>query len=79
MLNFLSFIICSLNRSDRVERLDHSRVSEHSMTCKRTFGGILHAKSLRMLKERKAICYPFFFIVHNTKPVGHQVVKLLVV
>ncbi|KAL0015634.1 hypothetical protein SO802_002703 [Lithocarpus litseifolius] len=61
-----------LHRSDRVERLDHSRVSEHSMTCKRTFGGILHAKSLRMLKERKAICYPFFFIVHNTKPVGHQ-------
>ena len=62
-----------------MDPLDHLRVSEHSMMCKKIFGGILYAKSLRMLKEKKAICYPFSFIVHNTKPVGHQVVKMLVV
>ncbi|KAK8553297.1 hypothetical protein V6N13_062106 [Hibiscus sabdariffa] len=35
-------------------------------------GGILHAKNLQTLKMRRAICYPFSFVVHNTKPVGHQ-------
>jgi len=38
-------------------------------------GGILHAKSLRTLKEKKTIYYPFAFIIYNTKPVGHQVLK----
>lgn len=33
-------------------------------------------KSLRVLKEKKAICYPFSFIVYNAKPVGHQVPNL---
>ncbi|KAL4296133.1 hypothetical protein GQ457_12G022630 [Hibiscus cannabinus] len=45
----------------------------------RMFGGILHAKNLQTLKLRRAICYPFSFIVYNTKPVGHQdLVGLLV-
>jgi hypothetical protein len=77
MFNFLSLAICSLHRIHRVDPPDDLRVGEHSMTSKRNFGGILHAKSLRMLKQKKAICYPFSFIVYNTKPVGHQVVKML--
>ncbi|KAF3442933.1 hypothetical protein FNV43_RR16851 [Rhamnella rubrinervis] len=59
--------------------LDHLRVSERLMARKRLFGGILHTKSLRTLKERRAVCYPFSFIVYNAKPVGHQdLVGLLV-
>ncbi|KAF5481918.1 hypothetical protein F2P56_002530 [Juglans regia] len=61
-----------LHRIHRENPQDHLRVCEHSVTCRRNFGGILHAKSLRMLKQKKAICYPFSFIVYNTKPVGHQ-------
>ncbi|KAG6723483.1 hypothetical protein I3842_03G210200 [Carya illinoinensis] len=61
-----------LHRIHRENPLDHLRDCEHSVTCRRNFGGILHAKSLRMLKQKKAICYPFSFIVYNTKPVGHQ-------
>ncbi|XP_057969132.1 uncharacterized protein LOC131158347 [Malania oleifera] len=52
--------------------VDNLKVSEHLTTHKRLFGGILHAKSLQKLGERKSICYPFSYIVHNTKPVGHQ-------
>lgn len=61
-----------LHRIHGVDPPDDLRVGEHSMTCKRNFGGILHAKSLRRLKQKKAICFPFSFIVYNTKPVGHQ-------
>lgn len=39
-------------------------------------GGILHTKGLRMLKEKKAICYPFAFVLYNTKPIAHQVESL---
>ncbi|OMP05522.1 hypothetical protein CCACVL1_01872 [Corchorus capsularis] len=46
--------------------------SEHLSACQRVFGGILHAKSLWTLKMKRGICYPFSFIVCNTKPVGHQ-------
>lgn len=56
--------------------LDHLRVSEYLMARKRLFGGILHTKSLRMLKERRAVCFPFSFIVYNAKPIGHQVLKM---
>lgn len=48
------------------------RPTEHLMTCRRIFGGILHAKSLRTPKMKRAICYPFSFIIRNSKPVGHQ-------
>ncbi|XVF34959.1 hypothetical protein REPUB_Repub18cG0103000 [Reevesia pubescens] len=54
-----------------------SGASEHLRICQKIFGGILHAKSLRTLKMKRAICYPFSFIVYDTKPVGHQVVHFL--
>ncbi|KAK9273478.1 hypothetical protein L1049_018288 [Liquidambar formosana] len=46
--------------------------SESSIRRKRTLGGILDANSLRMLEEKREIFYPLSFILHNTKPVGHQ-------
>lgn len=51
---------------------DHLRLIDHWMSQKRFSGGILLSKSLRTFKEKKAICYPFSFIVYNGKPVGHQ-------
>ncbi|XP_059638281.1 uncharacterized protein LOC132280165 isoform X2 [Cornus florida] len=52
--------------------LNHLRVSEHLMTNKRIFRGISHIKSLQKLGENKNIFYPLSFIIHNTKPIGHQ-------
>ncbi|XP_073262425.1 uncharacterized protein [Populus alba] len=37
-----------------------------------SYGGIIVTNSLRMLKERRDLFYLISFIVHNTKPVGHQ-------
>ncbi|XP_044463835.1 uncharacterized protein LOC123194611 isoform X2 [Mangifera indica] len=61
-----------LLRSSREGTLDYLRVSEHLMTRRRIYGGILLAKSLRTLKTKRTIYYPFSFVVHNSKPVGHQ-------
>ncbi|KAK1550951.1 hypothetical protein Q3G72_027486 [Acer saccharum] len=61
-----------LHRVHREDAQDNMRVSEHLLTRKRTFGGILHARSLRTLKTRRSICYPLSFLIHNSKPVGHQ-------
>lgn len=54
----------------------HLTGTEHLIP-RRISGGILHTKSLRRLKEKKSIYYPFAFIIYNTKPVGHQVIKWL--
>ena len=40
---------------------------------KRITGGVLDSNSLRTLKDRRDLFYPFSLILHNTKPVGHQV------
>ncbi|KAI9378217.1 hypothetical protein POPTR_018G058300v4 [Populus trichocarpa] len=37
-----------------------------------SYGGIIVTNSLRMLKEKRDLFYLISFIVHNTKPVGHQ-------
>ncbi|XP_027340445.1 uncharacterized protein LOC113853926 isoform X2 [Abrus precatorius] len=50
----------------------HATGNEHLMMPRRMSGGILHAKSLRTLKEKKTVYYPIAFIIYNTKPVGHQ-------
>lgn len=51
---------------------EQSIVSEPLMVHNRVLGGTLHMKSLQMFKEKKTICYPFSFVLCNTKPVGHQ-------
>ncbi|KAG5225501.1 ephrin type-B receptor [Salix suchowensis] len=42
------------------------------MTRKKSYGGIIVTNSLRMLEEKRDLFYLISFIVHNTKPVGHQ-------
>ncbi|KAJ6994791.1 hypothetical protein NC653_017555 [Populus alba x Populus x berolinensis] len=42
------------------------------MRRKRIYGGIIDTNSLRMLEEKRDLFYLISFIVHNTKPVGHQ-------
>ncbi|KAK6912777.1 hypothetical protein RJ641_022378 [Dillenia turbinata] len=39
---------------------------------KRVFGGIVGINSLQLLEERRNIFFPLSFLVHNTKPIGHQ-------
>lgn len=54
--------------------IDHSyRNSESFSGQKRPYGGILDANNLRMLEEKRDIFFLLSFILHNTKPVGHQV------
>lgn len=57
--------------------MDQLQITEQKMVQKRIFGGIIQAKSLEALKEKKDISYPLSFMIYNTKPVGHQVVILL--
>ncbi|KAH9799818.1 Ephrin type-B receptor [Citrus sinensis] len=48
------------------------RSSESYMKRKRSHGGIIDTNNVQMLEERRDIFYFLSFIVHNTKPVGHQ-------
>ncbi|KAM7257442.1 hypothetical protein ACFE04_013183 [Oxalis oulophora] len=52
--------------------MDYSRINEHPWTNKRMCGGILNAENLQTFKFKRVICYPFSFLVNNTKPIGHQ-------
>ncbi|KAL3535670.1 hypothetical protein ACH5RR_004131 [Cinchona calisaya] len=52
--------------------LDLVRINEHTMSQKRISGEILNSKNLHMLKEKMTISFPFYFIIRNTKPIGHQ-------
>jgi hypothetical protein len=49
------------------------RNRDNYMRRKRIYGGIIDTNSLRMLEEKRDLFYLISFIVHNTKPVGHQV------
>ncbi|KAK3160574.1 hypothetical protein QOZ80_1BG0061360 [Eleusine coracana subsp. coracana] len=51
--------------------LGQSRIKDALMR-KRITGGVLDSNSLRTLKDRRDLFYPFSLILHNTKPVGHQ-------
>ncbi|CAI9100492.1 OLC1v1037607C1 [Oldenlandia corymbosa var. corymbosa] len=52
--------------------LDLVRVSEHSNPQRKISGEILNKSNLQMLKEKMTIDFPFYFIIRNTKPIGHQ-------
>jgi hypothetical protein len=41
---------------------------------KRITSTILNVENLKMLKDRRDLFYPLSLILHNTKPVGHQVI-----
>ncbi|GAB2223023.1 hypothetical protein Drorol1_Dr00017157 [Drosera rotundifolia] len=46
--------------------------NEYFLRPKRSSGVILDFHSLKMLEERREICFPLFLFLHNTKPTGHQ-------
>ncbi|KAL6984708.1 hypothetical protein U1Q18_018090 [Sarracenia purpurea var. burkii] len=50
----------------------HWKEAVDLLTHKRNVGGILQTKSLQTLGEKKTLSYPLSFILHNTKPIGHQ-------
>uniref|UniRef100_A0A452Y5L5 Uncharacterized protein n=1 Tax=Aegilops tauschii subsp. strangulata TaxID=200361 RepID=A0A452Y5L5_AEGTS len=63
----------SLNQNvDADSQLGHSRNNDAYM-CKSITGGILNVDNLMMLKDRSDLFHPLSLILHNTKPVGHQV------
>ncbi|XP_058206673.1 uncharacterized protein LOC131320103 [Rhododendron vialii] len=51
---------------------NHGRKAVDVLPHKRVVGGILQTKSLQTLGERKTLYYPLSFVLHNTKPIGHQ-------
>lgn len=55
------------------------RSSESYVKRKRSYGGIIDTNSLQMLEEKRDIFYFLSFIVHNTKPVGHQVSPMILI
>nr|XP_016514111.1 PREDICTED: uncharacterized protein LOC107830930 isoform X2 [Nicotiana tabacum] len=58
---------------------DLVRVNEHVAMQKRLPGEILNDKNLQALKDQLTLCYPFYYIIRNTRPVGHQDVIGLVI
>lgn len=56
--------------------LSRAHGSESNMRRKKCCGGIIDTNNLQMLDEKRDIFYLLSFIVHNTKPVGHQVALL---
>ncbi|KAK4340762.1 hypothetical protein RND71_039263 [Anisodus tanguticus] len=48
------------------------RGDEKSTVKQKFYGGILDIDSLKMLKEKRDVFYVLSFLIHNTKPVGHQ-------
>ncbi|CAL5443386.1 unnamed protein product [Camellia sinensis] len=63
---------CLINNDWR-KAVDDSSACEHLLTHKSISGGILQIKILQTLEEKKTLCYPLSFILHNTKPISHQV------
>ncbi|KAF3651267.1 putative transcription repressor MYB6-like [Capsicum annuum] len=48
------------------------RGDENSTVKRKFYGRILDIDSLKMLKEKRDLFYVLSFLIHNTKPVGHQ-------
>lgn len=47
------------------------------MRQKRSYGAILDIDNIRGLEEKRDLFFPFSLILHNTKPVGHQVMDFV--
>lgn len=43
---------------------------------RRSYGRLMDTNNLQMLEEKRDMFYLLSFIVHNTKPVGHQVAHM---
>ena len=71
----LFYSVKDIHREDTLLS-EGQKSSEFYMKLKRSFGGIIDTNSLKRLKEKRDLFYILSFIVHNTKPVGHQVSAL---
>ncbi|KAM0968498.1 hypothetical protein TB2_016507 [Malus domestica] len=56
----------------RQSLLNQSHRSENFMRPKRACGGIIDANNIQKVEEKRDMFYLLSFILHNTKPVGHQ-------
>lgn len=61
-----------LSREETHIRQDHISSEGHARR-KKSYGGILDVSSLQMLQEKRSISCVLSYVLHNTKPVGHQV------
>lgn len=50
----------------------HTNTEDYT-TRRKNYGGIIDLDSLPSLKEKRDMFFLLSFLVHNTKPVGHQV------
>ncbi|XP_071701342.1 uncharacterized protein [Rutidosis leptorrhynchoides] len=50
----------------------HVVANDNNMTQKKSYIMVLDINSLKALKENRDVFFPLSFIIHNTKPVGHQ-------
>lgn len=60
------------NDSREFTSLIQHRSDEKHLTRKRSHANILDLNSLQVFNEKRDIFFPLSFIIHNTKPVGHQ-------
>ncbi|KAJ0936556.1 hypothetical protein HanRHA438_Chr03g0132581 [Helianthus annuus] len=70
----LRILIQPLKRTNMQEytSLIQPRNSEKNTIQKGSYGRILDLNSLQVFNEKRDIFFPLSFIIHNTKPVGHQ-------
>ncbi len=69
-------MLCRFQNTNVDSQLDHSRNNDAVML-KRITGRVLDIDNLRTLKDKRDLFYPLSLILHNTKPVGHQVTSIL--
>ncbi|KAJ8774786.1 hypothetical protein K2173_017232 [Erythroxylum novogranatense] len=48
------------------------RTKESFLRWKKSPGGIIDPNSIQTIEEKRRLFYPLSFLLHNTKPVGHQ-------
>ncbi|KAJ0601687.1 hypothetical protein HanIR_Chr03g0131581 [Helianthus annuus] len=60
------------NEATEYTSLIQHRNSEKNTIQKGSYGRILDLNSLQVFNEKRDIFFPLSFIIHNTKPVGHQ-------
>lgn len=60
-------------------QLSPSEMIEENYARRKAQGAVLNLHNLPMLEERRDIFYLLSLILHNTKPVGHQVSLLIIV
>ncbi|GJT46115.1 hypothetical protein Tco_0954830 [Tanacetum coccineum] len=52
--------------------IQHQNAEKSIITGKRSYGRVLDLNSLQAFNEKRDIFFPLSYIIHNTKPVGHQ-------